>query len=234
MVQQKINAYRDFAERFAAQLVESMTAEFAREAGELWNDVCMYRDELDRVAQLLGSQLEREKKLHGVIEQMVGHSQNVQNQAFSLAQRRSPSDQVHQMLEQHMASHNDLMNQTLQGVSEANQALGAYYQGAQQFKEPMVTAENEFMRIVEMLRNPPIHEARGPPMPGQIQSPPSYMSSQMPPPSVGQLARPVGIYQGPPGQGQMMRPPMEAVAQYQGGGSPQQMSTPPPMGAGRR
>ena len=51
------------------QVVEQMCVEFEREMASMWKDVLMYRDELDRVAQLLGVQLEREKKLHGLLQQ---------------------------------------------------------------------------------------------------------------------------------------------------------------------
>merc|ERR550537_1071531 len=91
MVQQKIQAFRDFAMQIANQVSEQLCNEYEREMSNLWNDVLMYRNELDRVAQLLGTQLEREKKLHGVIEQMVGHTNNVNQHAQSLASQQPGS-----------------------------------------------------------------------------------------------------------------------------------------------
>jgi len=194
MVQQRIMAFRDFAGRLAAQVVEQMCQEFEREVGELWNDVCMYRDELDRVAQLLGGQLQREKQLHNVIEEMVGHGNNMRSQAQYLAQQRTGTDGLHQMLEQHAAHHQNLLSQTLKGVDEGNQVLGAYYQGAQQFKEPLISAENEFMRIIELLKNPPIHAAM-PSSTGFIPGgPPNEVRSYTPPPT-GHSPNPGMVYQ---------------------------------------
>merc|ERR1719159_1046679 len=104
----------------------------------------MYRGELERVARLLGSQLEREKKLHSVIEQMVGHSQNIHSQAQMLASQRPGSNQIHQFLEQYLGQHGELLNQTLGQSAAATQALSAHHQSVQQMKEPLITAENEF------------------------------------------------------------------------------------------
>lgn len=195
MVQQRMMAFRDFAGRLAAQVVEQMCQEFEREVGELWNDVCMYRDELDRVAQLLGGQLEREKQLHNVIEGMVGHGNDMRSKAQYLAQQRTGTDNLHQMLEQHAAHHQNLLSQTLQGVTEGNQVLGAYYQGAQQFKEPLISAENEFIRIVELLKTPPIHGAM-PSSTGFIPTgaPNEGIRSFTPPPT-GQSSSPGMVYQ---------------------------------------
>lgn len=184
MVQQKVGAFREFSNRLAQQLIDLMCGEFEREVQELWNDVCMYREELNRVAQLLGSQLEREKKLHGVIEQMMGHSANVQSQAEYLAQQRAGPDQIHQILDQYVGHHQNLMNQTIQGVGEANQALMTHYQGTQGMREQAISAENEFMRIVNLLQNPPVHSV-----------PPATMVS----PSPGPMVNGQGSYTPPSG-----------------------------------
>merc|ERR1719271_2098410 len=54
----------------------------------------MYRTELERVASLLGHQLDRENKLHDVIDQMVGHSSHVNQQAQILAKQQPGSGQL--------------------------------------------------------------------------------------------------------------------------------------------
>merc|ERR1740123_3038421 len=136
MVQQNITVFRDYAARLATQLVEQMTAEYAREVQALWNDVLMYRHELERVAALLGSQLEREKKLHGVIEQLMGHS--------TMAHQRLSSDQLHQLLDQHLSAQQEALNHTAGHLGHANQAMSQHYANAQQWKEPMISTENEF------------------------------------------------------------------------------------------
>jgi len=159
MVQQNITVFRDYAARLATQLVEQMTAEYAREVQALWNDVLMYRHELERVAALLGSQLEREKKLHGVIEQLMGHSTNAHQQAQAMAQQRLSSDQLHQLLDQHLSAQQEALNHTAGHLGHANQAMSQHYANAQQWKEPMISTENEFVRIMELLKVPPVPPA---------------------------------------------------------------------------
>lgn len=202
MVQQKINAFRDFASQLAAQVTEQLCTEFEREMGAMWNDVLMYRNELDRVAQLLGTQLEREKKLHGVIEQMVGHSANVHQHAQMLAQQKPGSNELHGWLEQVLGQHADLLNQTVAGVGQTSQILQNHAMNAQQMKQETISTENEFMRIIELLRQPPISGAAPAPTvavvpqgasvrysPGNQGSPPPPGASgfSTPPPSQGQL-----------------------------------------------
>lgn len=225
MVQQKIQAFRDFAGQLAAQVVEQMCQEFEREVSQLWNDVLMYRGELDRVAQLLGAQLEREKKLHGVIETMVGHSQNVHQQAQFLANQRPGSDQLHQWLEQFMGQHSDIMNQTVAGVGQANQVLLQQAATTSQMKEASITAENEFVRIVNLLRQPAIPEVAPAPtvarIPGSVNMPPASapqlgppMPGGMyatPPPTTGQIMPTPGVVTpGPPSPGQLFGVPQRA------------------------
>jgi len=159
MVQQKIEAFRNFASQLASQVVEQLCVEYEREMSQMWNDLLMYRNELDRVAQLLGSQLEREKKLHGTIEQMVGHSAGVHQQAAMMAQQQPGSEQLHQWLEQFMGQHKDIMNQTVAGVGQANQVLAGHAANAGAMKQDAVSAENEFMRIVSLLRQPMVSNA---------------------------------------------------------------------------
>lgn len=159
MVQQKIEAFRNFASQLASQVVEQLCVEYEREMSQMWNDLLMYRNELDRVAQLLGSQLEREKKLHGVIEQMVGHSAGVHQQAQMMAQQSPGSEQVHQWLDQFMGTHKDIMNQTVAGVGQANQVLAGHAANAGAMKQDAVNTENEFVRIVNLLRQPLVSNA---------------------------------------------------------------------------
>lgn len=154
MTQPRVQAFRDFAGQLAAQVTEQLCVEFEREISVIWNDVLMYRNELDRVAKLLGTQLEREKKLHGVIEEMIGHSTNVNNQAQFLAQQQPGSGHLHQVLEQVLGQHAELMNQTVAGVDQTTQVLSAHASNAHYMKQEAITAENEFVRIVNLLEQP--------------------------------------------------------------------------------
>jgi len=210
MVQQKIQAFRDFASQLASQVVEQLCVEYEREMSQMWNDLLMYRNELDRVAQLLGSQLEREKKLHGVIEQMVGHSAGVHEQAkYMASQQPQNSGQLHQWLEQFMGQHADILNQTVTGVGQANQVLMGHAANANQMKQEAITAENEFMRIVNLLRQP-------------------LVSNAMPAPTVAAIPGSVkfnqsGMYGSPPPSGALTPgPPMGPPMGGSPGGFPQQ------------
>merc|ERR1719215_1230305 len=122
MVAQKIEAFRHFASQLATQVTDQLCNEYEREVSQMWNELVLYRTELERVEELLGAQLEREKKLHGVIEEMVAHSSNLNDHAKNLATMQpGQSDQLHSFLDQFTGRHSDILQQTLNGVGQANQ-----------------------------------------------------------------------------------------------------------------
>jgi len=164
MVQQKMDAFRDFAQQIAGQVVDQMCAEFEREVQTLWNDVLMYRNELDRVSKLLGMQIERENKLHGAIEQMVGFFPNVVNQTQQMTAQRPDSLQLHRLLEEHMGKHAELLNQTVAGMGQASALLQQHAANTAQWKKETLSAESEFQRIEQLLASPPVSSAMPSPL----------------------------------------------------------------------
>jgi len=169
MVQQKIQAFRVFASQLASQVVEQLCGEYEREMSTMWNGLLQYSAELGRVAQLLGAQLEREKKLHGVIEQIIGHSSNAHHQATMLAQQGPGSEELQHYLAQVLGKHTEIMNQT---VGQANQMLAGHAVSANSLKQESITAEHEFTRIVKLLEQP-------------------LMSTEMPAPTIAMVPAPV-------------------------------------------
>lgn len=155
MVAQKIEAFRNFASQLASQVTDQLCHEYEREVSQMWNELVMYRTELERVEQLLGAQLEREKKLHGVIEEMVAHSSNLNDHTNHLAtQQPGKNDQLHNFLDHFTGRHSDILQQTLNGVGQANQVLSSQAAHANNMKQESVTAEHEFERIANLLQQP--------------------------------------------------------------------------------
>lgn len=154
MVQEKIEAFRHFAGQLASQVVEQLCIEFEREVATLWNDVVIFRTELERVEELLGAQLQREKKLHGVIEQMLHHSANLHDRAQNLAKQQPRSEQMRDWVDEFMVQHSNILKQTVAGVGQATRVLSAHAANAHQLKADAVTAENEYARIANLLSQP--------------------------------------------------------------------------------
>lgn len=189
-----MEAFRNFASQLAQQVVDQLCGEFEREVVNLWNDVVMYRTELERVEQLLGSQLEREKKLHGVIENMLSSSGNTAEHIGLLAQQQPGSGDMKKWLDQFMSQHTEILHQTVAGVGQTNQVLSAHAASASQLKNESITAEHEFMRIANLLQQPLVSEKQAPHITPFVQAPrpaapahPSLMASS---PSPGMHATP--------------------------------------------
>merc|ERR1719253_2154746 len=95
----KIQAFRTYAFNLAEQFlsgalaeeyVNALCVEYEREVNVMYNDVINYRNELARVAELLGRTVEREKLMHQMLETIVdltanhyGSSKNGQQESYS-------------------------------------------------------------------------------------------------------------------------------------------------------
>jgi hypothetical protein len=173
---QKIAAFRNFATQLAGQVVEQLCQEYEREVSVMWNDLVQYRNELGRVAELLGTQLQRERSLHEMLEGMAGHHANIANSAQMAAQQSPNAKHLHAMVDQIMGEHSHHVNSTLQGVSQAHAVAQSHAQNAKQLQEPLISAENEYNRIMNLLSQPMIPTAA--PEPVRVQAP---MTSRTPP-----------------------------------------------------
>jgi len=150
----KIGAFRDFASSLAGQLVEQCCQEFEREVSCMYNDLVIYRAELERLAELLGQQVGREKDLHMRLSQMGElHSSSVQ-QIESLARQTPDARTLHDLVEQMHSGHLSVTSAHLNGASQSQQAAANHVQQAQQLQQPLITAENEYNRIVQLLSQP--------------------------------------------------------------------------------
>lgn len=152
----KVDAFRGFASQLQGQVVEQLCQEFEREVGIMWNDLVQYRHELERVADLLGQQLIRERQLHEMLDAMAGQHATFANTASMAASQTPNSQALHEMVEQLFGQHSAAMNSTLQGVSQARQIAETHAASAKQLQEPLITAENEYNRIIQMLSTPMI------------------------------------------------------------------------------
>merc|ERR1712232_988997 len=158
----KIGAFRDFASSLAGQLVEQCCQEFEREVSCMYNDLVIYRAELERLAELLGQQVGREKDLHMRLSQMGElHSSSVQ-QIESLARQTPDARTLHDLVEQMHSGHLSVTSAHLNGASQSQQAAANHVQQAQQLQQPLITAENEYNRIVQLLSQPLIPGANTP------------------------------------------------------------------------
>mmetsp|Transcript_136796 Transcript_136796/g.236926 ORF Transcript_136796/g.236926 Transcript_136796/m.236926 type:complete len:253 (-) Transcript_136796:146-904(-) len=156
MVQQKVIAFREFAAQLAAQVVEQMSTEFEREVSVLYNDVLMYRGELTRVAELLGHQLGRERQLHQMMEKMHEHSTNIASSTQYLTAQSTSAQQLHDVLDQVLGQHKGQIAGTLSGVNQLHSSVERQLSQAKQMSDSLITAENEFSRITQLLQTPTI------------------------------------------------------------------------------
>lgn len=187
-VPQKVETFRNFAGQLAAQLTEQLCQEYEREVAVMVNDVNTYRNELCRCAELVGLQLGRERQLHGMLEKVADHQTNIASSAQNLAYQSPSSRDLHDLVDQVSEQYAGVMNSALMGVSEAHNVAAQHAQTAKQLQEPMISAENEFARICQLLAAPEI-EARLPePM---VEAPPSpKISWRSPAPSANRQADP--------------------------------------------
>lgn len=212
----KIDAFRQFASTLAVQVVEQMCGEFEREVSTMWNDVVAYRIELERVAELLGHQLHREKTLHEMMQNMGEIQSSMVAQAEGLTRNQPDVKSIHDMVAQLHEQHVNVVNSTLSGMSQAQTVATSHAMQAKQLEEPMISAEVEFNRIMQLLQVPLV--------PGAM---PSVTMAQVPQQN-GAPPRP--MMQHSPQMGQYNS---SAPRQQGGPPSPQQRSSgmgPPPFG----
>lgn len=158
MVKQKVGAFRDFVAQLTAQVTEQVCQEFEREVSQLFEDCTLYRNELTRCAELLGHQLGREKQLHQLLANMADHHANVATSVNVMAQQAPNHQQLHDIVDSMCGQHVDILNSTLQGVNHAHSVAQSHAQTARQHQESMISSENEFNRIVQLLQTPIIEE----------------------------------------------------------------------------
>jgi len=149
---ERIQAFRTFATQLNSQVVEQLCAEYEREVACMWNDIVMYRNELSRVAELLGTQLTRERQLHGLVESLTNHHASIAGSSYAAVQNQPNADALHQMVDQ-LYGH---VNATLQGVSQAHEVTRSHAMSAKGLEEPLISAEQEYTRIMQMLSQPAI------------------------------------------------------------------------------
>lgn len=190
VIPQKVGAFRDFAMQLAVQVVDQLCVEYEREVSQLYNDCLVYRHELERVAALLGSQLLRERELHNMLEKMADHQGNIASSAQMLAQQSPNSQALHELVDQLVAQHQGILGSTLQGMTQAHSVAHAHAAHAKQLQEPLISAENELVRITQMLQVPMINEVTPAPTVAQIPG-----TGVMYPGQGGSMALPM---QGPP------------------------------------
>lgn len=150
----KMGAFRDFASSLAGQLVEQVCQEFEREVSVMYNDLVIYRGELERLAELLGAQLNREKDLHMRLGQMGElHSASVA-QIEQLARQQPDTGMLHDLVEQMHSGHLSVTSAHLNGANQSQMAASNHVQQAQELQKPLYSAETEYNRIVQLLSQP--------------------------------------------------------------------------------
>lgn len=147
-------AFRNFASQLHAQVVDQLCQEHEREVFTMAHEVVMYRIELERVAELLASQLGREKQLHAMLESLAGHQANVCNSTMQLGGSITDKHQMHEIVEAMYQQTTMQMATTYNQMNQANEISQSHMAQADQLKEPMITAENELNRIMGLLSTP--------------------------------------------------------------------------------
>eukprot|EP00929_Paragymnodinium_shiwhaense_P102889 TRINITY_DN66115_c0_g2_i1.p1 TRINITY_DN66115_c0_g2~~TRINITY_DN66115_c0_g2_i1.p1 ORF type:complete len:309 (+),score=45.06 TRINITY_DN66115_c0_g2_i1:93-929(+) len=199
----KVEAFRSFASQLAGQVVEQLCQEFEREVAIMFEDILQYREELRRVADLLGSQLHRERQLHDMLETMAGHHANIHEAAHIAARQQPGTAALHDLVDQLFGQHQAALGSTLKGADTARSIAETHAMSSSQLQEPLISAENEYTRIMQLLSVPLVPDASPSPviLPATT-SPPilSGSSTSTLRPVGGQVVRqPTGSYvQGPP------------------------------------
>lgn len=150
---QKVAAFKDLASSLASQIVDQLTGEFEREVTILYTDLANYRSELARVTELLGQQLGRERQLHEMLETMSSHHTTITSQAQQVAAQQPNSKEIHEMVDRMVGQQSSIINTTLQGMNQAHSVAQSHAAQAKLLQEPMVDAEAEFSRIMQILQS---------------------------------------------------------------------------------
>lgn len=229
----KVDTFRNFVDTVAAQVSELVCQEYERDVAALVDDIDTYKTELKRCAELLGHQLKRERQLHIILDKVSDHQSNIANSAQYVVQQSPSSKQLHDMVDQVRGE----IDSALQGLSEAHNVASHHAQSAKQLHEPLISAEQEFARIWQLLQVPLIEEGRpaptintqvlpsaahnfsepgtrNPPYGGFVSPRSSNPQSQQPwrspgqPPMNGQPPMGIGRQQSQPSIGPGMMPPI--------------------------
>eukprot|EP00928_Gymnodinium_smaydae_P097587 TRINITY_DN8882_c0_g1_i1.p1 TRINITY_DN8882_c0_g1~~TRINITY_DN8882_c0_g1_i1.p1 ORF type:complete len:262 (+),score=47.80 TRINITY_DN8882_c0_g1_i1:85-870(+) len=151
---QKIAAFREFATQLTVQVVEQLCTEYEREVSVMYSDLVTYRTELERVAELLGHQLGRERQLHEMLTTMGDVHSSMVAQMEGIVQQSPNVKVVHDMVDALQGQQVSVINSTLSGMSEAQTVASTHAQQASMLKEQTITAEHEFNRIMQLLQTP--------------------------------------------------------------------------------
>lgn len=203
----KVQAFRQFAGQLAAQVTEQLCEEFEREVQAMTSDLVTYRNELTRVAELLAHQLGRERQLHDMLGSMANHHTNLANQA-SKVPSSSNREALHQMVEQMFGETENIIVAHTQGWSQAASISQNHLENAKQLQDPLISAENELNRIMNMLQTSGIPAAMPAPTQARIPGTPTRpgMTSVA---SIGAATPPPmspGMRQGPFGMPGVVQP----------------------------
>jgi len=146
-VPQRVHVFKSFMNQLTTQFVDKLSEEHEREVALFFNNASMYKNELAVCAELLGHQLKRERQLHGMLFKAADHHPSVASSPQYSAQRSPSSRQLYDSVEH--------VSEQYAGA-EANTAAAQYVECAKRLQEPMVSAENEFTRICQLLQAPSI------------------------------------------------------------------------------
>jgi len=208
----KITVFREFAATLAGQVVEQLCGEYEREVTVMYNDLVQQRQELARVAELLGHQLGREKQLHEMLENMSQHHVNLGNHHQQVASTMQPaSKDIHDALDRTMGQQVQISATVMQNMSQAHAVTQQNVMNAKQLQEPLINAENEFNRIMQLLSVPLMSMAT--PQPTMAKLPGVQPALVRMPAGMGApMTPPASPYAGSPYAG-MGQPPMAPFAQ---------------------
>merc|ERR1719277_2721278 len=91
-----------------------------------------------------------------MLEQMSGHHQNLAAQAQQVGANMPQPQDLHNQVDQILGSHAQIKESMLQGMSQASAVAVQHATNAKALQEPMINAENEFNRIMQLLSVPMI------------------------------------------------------------------------------
>merc|ERR1712232_557939 len=108
--------------------------------------------------------------------------------SLQAASQQPNKDELHNMVEAMFGAHQNSLQQTFQGMNQANEITQAHAAQAGQLKEPMINAENELNRILQMLGAAPIQSVAPAPTTAVV---PQMMPQACTPPATPGPLRPM-------------------------------------------
>eukprot|EP00928_Gymnodinium_smaydae_P008293 TRINITY_DN13022_c0_g1_i1.p1 TRINITY_DN13022_c0_g1~~TRINITY_DN13022_c0_g1_i1.p1 ORF type:complete len:260 (-),score=42.43 TRINITY_DN13022_c0_g1_i1:131-910(-) len=213
----KLSPLHKYAVQMAVEMVDRIFTEFDRETNLMFDEFSAMRVELQRVAELLESQLARERQLHDLLESLSGHHNAMGNHALNgLMNAKHPNlQQLHDLLEQATGHNEAVVQATMQSVQQAQAHADGHVSHAQHLKGQSITTEHELARIKQLLAMPPPNL---PPMNlSQFKAPAPVVSSPV-------VAVPLSVR--PPMTAPVVAPTMPLTTMPPSG------SVSPPMGVG--